>query len=53
MTMIMLMTPCVATMAVLKKEGGWKNLGISLGSSFAVAYIMAAIIYWISFAIIR
>jgi Fe2+ transport system protein B len=39
------MTSCIATMAVLKKEGGWKNLGISLCSSFSVAYIVAAVVY--------
>jgi Fe2+ transport system protein B len=51
--MIMLMTPCIATCTVLKKEAGWKNLGISLGSSFAIAYVTACIVYWIAFAIIR
>jgi Fe2+ transport system protein B len=50
MVMIMLMAPCIATMAVIKKEGGWKNLWINLGSSFAIAYIVAIPIYWISFA---
>jgi Fe2+ transport system protein B len=53
MVMIMLMTSCMATMAVLKKEGGWKNLGISLMSSFGAAYIIAAVVYWTSFLIVR
>jgi Fe2+ transport system protein B len=53
MVMMMLMTSCVATMAVLKKEGGWKNLGISLCSSFVVAYVTGAIVYWVSFVIVH
>ncbi|MDR3329814.1 MAG: ferrous iron transport protein B [Mycoplasmataceae bacterium] len=51
--MVMLIAPCGATCAVIKKEAGLKNLGISLASSFCVAYVVAGVVYWISFAIIR
>ena len=34
-------TPCIATIVVLKKEGGYKNLIIHMISTFAVAYILS------------
>ncbi len=38
-------TPCVATMVVLKKEGGWKNLIIHLVAAFVFAYILCLFVY--------
>lgn len=38
-------TPCVATMVVLKKEGGWKNLIIHLSAAFILSYILCLFVY--------
>ena len=41
--------PCAATIGTLKKESNWKYLGIQLGSSIAVSYLLGIITYWISY----
>lgn len=38
-------TPCVATMVVLKKEGGWRNLIIHLISAFVLSYVLCLFVY--------
>lgn len=41
--------PCAATLAAIKKEANWKNLGIQIGSSVGISYLLGILIYWISY----
>jgi len=46
MVFVLLYTPCVATLVVMKKEtGSWKWPLFSVGYSFAIAWVLAFIIY--------
>lgn len=49
MTIFMLFIPCSSTLITLVKEGGWKKAAISVGSSFLISYVLAAMVYWIAF----
>ena len=51
LVILMLYLPCVATMRMMRKEAGWKALGIHLASSLSSAYVFGLITYWISYAI--
>lgn len=45
MAFVLLYVPCLATLAVMKKEGGWKLVMSSLVWSFVLAWIVAVLIY--------
>ena len=45
MAFILLYTPCLATLSVLKQEGGWRLMFTSLAWSFTLAWIVAVAIY--------
>ena len=48
MVFVLLYTPCVATIAVIKREtNSWKWTGFSVGYQFAVAWIVSMIVYQI------
>lgn len=52
MVFVLLYVPCLATLAVMKKEGGWKLVIHSLVWSFILAWMLAVVVYqlgyWIS-----
>ncbi len=52
MVFVLLYVPCLATLAVMKKEGGWKLVIHSLVWSFILAWMLAVAVYqlayWIS-----
>lgn len=48
MVFILLYVPCLATLAVMKKEGGWKLVSSSLLWSFALAWTVAVLTYQLS-----
>ncbi len=41
--------PCLATSVIIKKEGGWKCLGIHLLNSISISYILGLITFWLSY----
>ena len=46
MVFVLLYTPCMATLVVMKKEtGSWKWPLLSIGYSFSIAWILAFVIY--------
>jgi ferrous iron transport protein B len=46
MVFVLLYTPCVATIAVIKREtNSWKWTGFSVGYQFAVAWIVAMLVF--------
>jgi ferrous iron transport protein B len=48
MTFILLYTPCLATLSVLKQEGGWRLMLASLGWSLLFAWLVAVAVYQIA-----
>lgn len=48
MTFVLLYAPCLATLAVMKKEGGWKLVGSSIIWSFTLAWILATLVYQVA-----
>ncbi len=52
MAFVLLYVPCLATLAVMKKEGGWKLVMSSLAWSFALAWIVAVLIYQLAHRIV-
>lgn len=52
LTMIMFYTPCSATVAVMHKETNWKLTFTHIGIALCVSYILAILVYWLSFAIL-
>ena len=51
LTFFLFYMPCLATMRVVKTEGGWKTLWINLISSFTTGYVLALMVYWSSVGI--
>jgi ferrous iron transport protein B len=46
---VLLYTPCLSTVAMMKKEtGSWKWTLISIGYSFAIAWVVALVVYEIA-----
>lgn len=45
MAFILLYAPCLATLAVMKKEGGWRLVTSSLLWSFSLAFVVSVFIY--------
>lgn len=41
--------PCAATIGAIKKESNWKTLGIQVGSSVCLSYLLGIIVYWITY----
>jgi ferrous iron transport protein B len=48
MAFVLLYTPCLATLAVLRQEGGWRLMLVSLGWSFVFAWCVAVVVYMVS-----
>ena len=45
MVMSLIYIPCIATIAVIKREGGWRWAGLAVGYSLALGWLVAVIIY--------
>jgi ferrous iron transport protein B len=52
MAFVLLYTPCLATLSVLKQEGGWRLMLASLGWSLLFAWLVAVTIYQIAHILI-
>jgi ferrous iron transport protein B len=52
MAFVLLYTPCLATLSVLKQEGGWRLMLASLGWSLLFAWLVAVAIYQIAHILI-
>lgn len=50
LTMIMFYTPCSAAVATMHKESNWKLTFTHIGMSLTIAYSLAVIVYWFTFA---
>lgn len=48
MTFVLLYAPCLATLAVMRKEGGWKLVISSVIWSFVLAWILATLVYQVA-----
>ena len=46
----MLYIHCLTTIQIVKKEGGWKILGINLSIMMSISYIFGILTYWITYA---
>jgi len=45
MVMSLIYIPCIATIAVIKREAGWRWAGLAVGYSLALGWLVAVIIY--------
>lgn len=52
MAFVLLYAPCLATLAVMKQEGGWKLVISSVVWSFVLAWIVAVLIYQLAHRLI-
>ena len=52
MAFVLLYAPCLATLAVMKQEGGWKLVISSVVWSFVLAWIVAVLIYQLAHGLI-
>lgn len=43
--------PCIPSINTMRTEAGRKYLWINIGVSFAIAYVLAALVYWVGFGI--
>ena len=50
LVVFMLYIPCLTTIQIVKKEGGWKILGINLSIMISISYIFGILTYWITYA---
>jgi ferrous iron transport protein B len=48
MAFVLLYTPCLATLSVLKQEGGWRLMLASLGWSLLFAWLVAVAVYHVA-----
>jgi ferrous iron transport protein B len=51
LTMIMFYTPCSAAVGTMHKETNWKLTFTHIGVALAVSYVLAIMVYWVSFGL--
>ena len=53
LVIFMFYIPCIATISMMRKEGGFKILLMHLASAWIISYSLGIIFYWITFVINR